>query len=404
MRQVKKKPISIVLGTIALAFFINIKSVNSILGAMLGFEEESGFMSILYASTVLFLFTISFLNIGKVKFNKQVFIFALLLFVWYMCTKSFIQEPRVSIVFFGVFTISAFIIPSIIKIDARLLLLAIMLIPTVGILYVSKIFSTENSTNETITMTVSYAFMVPVVATILYLVFYYKHDGVYTKSIALFSSLINLFFLYEILSFGSRGPFVCILVLILFLFLFKKKKGTGISVRKTWLAIMTPLVLFFSVFFMDIIISINMLLGRAGLSLNVVDKFVRMGGEGDWTNGREYISKITMAGIIDSPIIGHGVDQFENNTGIVYPHNFILQILYDGGLMFFIILLIPLLIKLIKKGKNCDIDEYILIILFFVISVPGALVSSDLWNNERLWIFFGFIFSTSFVLNKRKSY
>ena len=404
MRQVKKKPISIVLVTIALAFFINIKSVNCILGAILGFEEESGFMSILYASTVLFLFTISFLNIGKIRFNKQVLIFALLLFVWYMYTKTFIQEPRVSIIFFGVFTISAFIIPSMIKVDAKLLLLAIMLIPTVGIMYVSKIFSTENSTNETITMTISYAFMVPVVATILYLFFYYKHDDVYAKSIALFASLINMFFLYEILSFGSRGPFACLLVLILFLVLFKKKKETGISVRKTWFAIMIPTVVFISTFFLDIIFSINMLLGKAGLSFNVLDKFVRMGGEGDWTNGREYISKITMAGIFESPIIGHGVDQFENNTGIVYPHNFILQILYDGGLMFFIILLIPLLIKLIKKVKNCDIDEYILIILFFVISVPGALVSSDLWYNERLWIFFGFIFSTSFVLNKRKSY
>ena len=401
---VKKKSYTILLVTIALAFFINIKGVNIILGAMLGLNEESGFMSILYSSNIIFLYVLSLYIYGIRNLNKKVIIYISFFLAWYFYTKFFIQEPRISITFFMVFTISAFLIPSIAKVDVKLLLLAIMIIPSIGVFYTSNVFSTEGSLNETISMTASYAFMVPVVATIMYWWFYYKYDGVYMKTIVILFSMINMFFLYEILSFGSRGPFACLLVLILSLVIFKKKKETGISVRKTWFAIMIPTVVFISTFFLDIIFSINMLLGKAGLSFNVLDKFVRMRGEGDWTNGREYISKITMAGIIDSPIIGHGVDQFENNTGIVYPHNFILQILYDGGLLFFVILLIPLLIKLINKGKNCVMDEYILIILFFVISVPGALVSSDLWNNERLWVFFGFIFSTSFVLNKRKSY
>lgn len=398
---VKKKSDTILLVTIALAFFINIKGVNIILGAMLGLNEESGFMSILYSSNIIFMYAFSLYIYGIRNLNKKVIIYISVFLAWYFYTKSFIQEPRISITFFMVFTISAFLIPSIAKVDVKLLLLAIMIIPSIGVFYTSKVFSTEGSFNETISMTASYAFMVPVVATILYWWFYYKYDGVYMKTIVILFSMINMVFLYKILSFGSRGPFVCILMVFFVLFLFNKKEETGINVNKIRLSIMTLVVALFSVSFMWIIAYTNDLLKGMGLSFNVVDKFIRMDQGGDWTNGREYISEIAMAGIADSPIFGHGVDQFENNTGISYPHNFILQILYDGGIFFFMIFLIPLAMMLVNKLKKCNIDEFVLTVFLLTISVPGALASADLWNNERLWIFFGYLFSTSFVLKKR---
>ena len=63
--------------------------------------------------------------------------------------------------------------------------------------------------------------------------------------------------------------------------------------------------------------------------MNVIDKNMRMIAEGDMSNGRDYIEGIALHKIAESPIFGYGLDQFENNTGMVYPHNFVLQMVFQ---------------------------------------------------------------------------
>ena len=139
------------------------------------------------------------------------------------------------------------------------------------------------------------------------------------------------------------------------------------------------------------------------ISLNVIDKFLDMGARGDMSNGRKDIDVFAWKGIWQSPILGHGIAQFERNTGIIYPHHFIIQMIYDGGFILTILVLTPIILSAINKIKKANHDEIICLIFLFFCSVPGALFSGDLWNSNVLWIFFGFVLSKHSIY-KMKQY
>lgn len=132
-------------------------------------------------------------------------------------------------------------------------------------------------------------------------------------------------------------------------------------------------------------------LAQFDISLNVIDKFLRLNNAGDMTNGRDDIDKVAWEGIWNSPIIGHGTSQFDKYTGLGYPHNFILQMLYDGGIVLASIVFIPIARSLLQKKRLISEEEFILLLCLFFASVPGALFSGDLWNSIVLWMFFGFV-------------
>ena len=254
----------------------------------------------------------------------------------------------------------------------------------------------------------SYAFLVPVMANILYILLYYKKEHLGRVDNNLFFWLItfvNSIYFYKMLSSGSRGPFFCIVSLIIFHWAVKKYEngklrwnlGKNLTIGMGILAIST--------FFRDVMFSLSTLLHWFGIYLNVIDKFVRKAVEtGDMTNGREVIYAKCMEEIPEKPFFGHGMDLFEHNTGIVYPHNFILQIFYDGGLMLALIILLPVTWYMIKKIRFGSYETYSMTIFLLFVSVPGALMSSDLWQNERLWLFFGAMLSTSFIYKAKRKY
>lgn len=397
-----KDKISASLASIAVAFFIDIKCINYILKAILNIEEEGGFMPILYMTVIIVILFVSLLQYKYLmRINKYVIFIFLFILAWYQFTNSVIGAPRVPFQFLCVFTLAAFFAPSIIQIDPKIFLKFVMLLPSVGVFYSSTIFSIQDSMNNTLSLQVSYAFLVPVVATIIYVKFYYMQENHLGKAMGMLAVFINLIYVYQILSYGARGPFLCIVSLLLYFILVKKRRGSGVIFKKNISLLILIVGIFVSIFFIETLTVASSSLHTLGLNLNVIDKSLHKYAEiGDISNGRDYIAGITINGILEKPLFGYGMDQFENNTGIVYPHNFILQILYDGGLFFFLLFLVPVIYKLYKRIVACNINEYILIPFFFFISVPGALFSTDLWYNERLWIFFGVVFASSFISDK----
>jgi O-antigen ligase len=207
------------------------------------------------------------------------------------------------------------------------------------------------------------------------------------------------------MTLGSRGPFFCIVSLVIFHWAVKKDEngklrwnlGKNLTIGMGILAIST--------FFRDVMFSLTTLLHWFGIYLNVIDKFVRKAVEtGDMSNGRKMIYAKCMEEIPEKPFFGHGMDLFEHNTDFIYPHNFILQIFYDGGLMLTLILLVPVIWYMIKKIRFGSYETYSMTIFLLFVSVPGALMSSDLWQNERLWLFFGAMLSTSFIYKAKRKY
>ena len=252
-------------------------------------------------------------------------------------------------------------------------------------------------------MGLSYALLIPVLASLIYLIYYFPYDKRTIRIILLPFIGCNMVYLFQMLAFGSRGPVLCIFVAIIFSLLIKIKLNGNIKLRYSRLALFSVIFVFIALSFVPIMEFLSSKLAENGLQFNFIEKIIRLSSSGDISNGRDKITDITLSGFYENPIIGHGVAQFETNTGYVYPHNFLLQLLYDGGILLTSIVLFPLFFKVKSKLRNISKGEFVWLYYLLFSSVPGALFSGDLWNSNMLWLFFGTVLSSK-RLSKQANY
>lgn len=390
---------NVIIASFLLALFVDVQTLNLIVIAAQ--PSLAGiFMSAMYAIVVVGLFAIAIFVQRRSIFQLRSshLGICLLCTLWYAFTSTFVAPPSVTALFFGVFTVSAFLIPGMLRIDMRVFLLALIIMPSIGILYIDKIFISEILETGVVSMGTCYALLVPVLGNLVYLRFFYRKESVRMKIVMLIFAAINIYYLVQMAMFGSRGPVLCVLLLILsFIIIHIDDKGK-ISMRKGRSSIILVCMVLITLSFTAILQTLKDFFATFDISLNVVDKFLRLGESGDMSNGREAISSMTWEGIINSPLWGNGTAQFLNNTGEVYPHNFILQFLYDGGIILTSTVLVPIVRTLIYKMRIVSENEYICLLFLFFASVPGALFSGDLWNAGTLWMFFGFVLAKNSVV------
>lgn len=392
-------PLSVVLMSILLGIYVDIKCINWIL-AYGFFSSEGGFMSFLYPIVVacimiLFLTT----NIKKeVRFSKKTFLLAAYLILFYIFTILFIGSPRVSITFFSIFTITGLLLPNFVKIDSKCFLISVMLWPTIAIFKLDRVFQMTLDWKDAISMDSSYAFMTPIIATIVYLFSYYRSDYRWKKVFIIILSSINFIFFLKLFQHGSRGPLLAIFLTLVFFWVvqYSERKGGAVFNRKNIFVALLCIVL--SILFMNAFLDfVFLIMDKFGINSIALEKIVRLSAEGDLSNGRNTLKDLAINGFWDSFLVGNGLDRFDANTGQAYPHNFVLQILYDGGLLLAFILLVPIIVNTIMKFKKCSKSQYIVQTFLLFSSVPYALLSQDLWENAVFWLFVGSLFSTTFI-------
>lgn len=392
---------STIFASLFLALFADIKTLNLIVIA--AYPSFSGaFMTAMYAVVVIGLLLIGlFLQRRSfLKLRKSHWGICILCILWYIMTSVFIASPSVSIQFFGIFMIATFLIPGIIRIDVRTFLIALIVLPSMGVLYLDRIFYGEIIETGVVSMGTCYALLIPVLGDLVYLRFYYKKESIWIKIIMLFFAAINLFYLVQMAMFGSRGPILCAVLLIMSFFVIQIGDNKRILIRKRRVLIIIIGLIFLISSFATILQSLQTFFSTFDISLNVVDKFLRLDDAGDVTNGRESLSTMAWKGIMESPLWGNGISQFNNNTGEGYPHNFILQMLYDGGIILTLAIMAPISRSLIRKLKTVSENEFVCLMLLFFASVPGALFSGDFWNASTLWMFFGFVLSKNSIIKE----
>ena len=142
---------------------------------------------------------------------------------------------------------------------------------------------------------------------------------------------------------------------------------------------------------------------KFGINSTALEKIVRLSAEENLSNGRNNLQIIALNGFWDNFLFGNGLDRFDANTGLAYPHNFVVQILYDGGLLLFCVLLFPIVTKTILNYKKCSYNRYVVQSFLLFSSVPYAFFSQDLWENAVFWLFVGSLFSSTFV-NSNNNY
>lgn len=402
IRQIHSRqlPTSIALLSILLALYVDIKPLNWSL--VYGYNMGEGLMNILYPVVVILIILVSFFNTkGKKKFSIGIIVLSAYLIGFYLFSTTVIGPPETKLKMLLVFVFASFIIPSISVIDAKTLLRGVMLFPAIAIVNLSAVFVTTKEWTNMVSMDVSYGFLIPIIGAIIYFSTFFREDKGLMRAFMLVLLVINATFLLYVFLRGSRGPLLSILLVILFLYLVKKDpQGLGIMVSKGKTSIFIFALFFVLLFFMIFTEMIVNALSHLGIDSYALTKILELDQEGDISNGRSALNIITINGILEHPILGNGFDRYNANTGFLYPHNFILQILYDGGLLYFFVLMIPLIRSAIKKYRFCTHDEYIVLTFLMFSSVPGALFSHNLYTNGILWLFFGVLLSEQFVYNR----
>lgn len=391
-------PLSVILASFLLAFFIDVRAINwAIVYGWLG-GLSAGLMNLLYpfcVSLILVVILFQYFLLKKFKIKKISAFLAFYLLLFYYFTNNFVGPPSIPFLMFGVTTICAFVIPQVLTIHVPLFLKATMALPSFAILNVDKVFASTVNWDMRLSMDTSYAFIIPIIANIVYLFKYFRlEEGVIPRFFTLTFSLINFKFFLLILQFGSRGPLVCVVLLFIWFYISDFRNGfLRINKKKLTIALLSITLLFF--FALILLTVLETYLQSVHIEINALTKILSLAENGDISNGREDINTITIRGIFESPIWGWGLDRFDANTFLQYPHNFILQTLYDGGILLLVILYVPIICYMKRKFHKQDIDKYSYLSSMFFASVPGALFSQDLWAIPILWISFGTMISTS---------
>jgi len=141
--------------------------------------------------------------------------------------------------------------------------------------------------------------------------------------------ILSILFLVSIVLVGSRGGFLGALLSLLLLFTIKKtlvdwkgKFNTSINFSLKYILFLIPglLILYFMFepikrVFMDRFIGTTFQSGTI------------------YSSGRDVIFSDAISMIKEKPIIGYGIDSFTLKTGHVYPHNLLLEMMVEVGIL-----------------------------------------------------------------------
>lgn len=387
----------IYINSVLLAFFVDIQCVNQYL---ITFSTRfESIMTYLYVGIIL-LITSSGLITKKERYKHYPVLYLMVLtyiLSLYFITSLTNKVPYTSLTFFLVFTVIAYLIPSLIVIDSKIVIKAAMLIPVPSVFRINEIFMMNGIDTDTISMGQSYAFLVPIVASAIYLVLYFKDENFVQKSIGLLGCCVSLLFLLQLLLYGSRGPILSFTLLVILLLTVKLSHAGGerITFDRKRLAIFTICILLVILFFIPILTFLQSILLKQGISFNFINKIVYLIDNGDISNGRSDIFSVVSNAFLEKPLLGHGFDLFKEEGLYYYPHNFIYQTIYDGGLLMLLLVIVPSAFKIIYSVRRSQFETIVILLFLFFISVPGAMFSGDLWQQGNLWILTGMLLNNN---------
>lgn len=194
---------------------------------------------------------------------------------------------------------------------------------------------------------------------------------------------------YLLISFiyGARGALLSVFVFV-FLFWFLCAKNRRV-LRKRALATLIVCVTLLVLFPLIINVMYNVL-QEHGIEARAVERlFESVSGNTSLGTGRDVLTQRAVEGFLKSPVWGNGIASFDNYSG-TYPHNIILQLLYEGGLL----LAVPFLTCLFHGiftmlSLRYDREYRLFLLMLFCSGVVELFLSSHLWMSLFFWLFIG---------------
>jgi len=191
---------------------------------------------------------------------------------------------------------------------------------------------------------------------------------------------------------ANRGGWVSMILLVYFLTIkVKIKQEPKMRNRVLWNLLFLTLI-FVAVFLYEPIIKLLYEITTAlDIRFYAIEKTYRGILADNVTNNRTELYDFAWKGFLSSPVWGHGIGAFSVNHG-GWPHNFFLQLLYEGGILLFLLVLGPLvrIVWVVVRTDRITPAEYALFVCFFANSIPKLLFSTQVWNVQGFWLLLAF--------------
>ncbi|MBP3912344.1 MAG: O-antigen ligase family protein [Niameybacter sp.] len=245
-------------------------------------------------------------------------------------------------------------------------------------------------------MGISYSVLPSFIVCIVYLITTKKN--IVLKA---FSIMFVVIISYKIIPISSRGVILSLIMFILGLVIIKiTKKITN----KIYIFLLGAITVFFICFNVsEILKKMSDYLRSNDVDIEFLNKIMKLAERNDLLNGRDMFYYLSMKGIEDKPILGNGIGSFTINTGLNYPHNLMLEIAYEGGIILCFIVIGLLFYCMIKIFLDTKIPEEKRIFLWviFCSCIFRLLFSYSYWMEQRFWLLIGLTLTFT-ISNKNK--
>lgn len=239
----------------------------------------------------------------------------------------------------------------------------------------------------------SYAVLPVFVAGLFHFTFYRKEEP---NLIIRLCYIIDIILGLLLITYANRGVVLSLVISVFAAVVFNQKDRITFR-RGLFIGVLFIVAIVFIMNIQSILLLVYNTLSKYGIELSFVNKSILLNQMQDISNGRNGIRDYVLSHVGESIVWGHGLSSIYHNSGgsIVYPHNMILQLLYDGGLILSIPIIVLLMSMTIYLFKGRDNNIRILILFFSVVCVPKMMMSSNVWLNPAFWLFVFAMFNHS---------
>lgn len=386
-----EKDLDKTLSNLCVVLLVCSQYLTTILGCY--FPGKSDFFT-LVIGLIVALFFVKLLYSPVRWVGKKFFFYAVLIVSAYGLTLFLCSERTnlTPIDFFGMCFIP-FLIGGVLDYDGKTVIkwtmnMIVLAMPVFQLVFVK---ANAGTAYDAVSMGSSYA-LVPVIgAALVHFMLFRKESTVFDK----ISYFLNIVFLISFIQMSYRGPLVCLAVLFILCFIYNTAKQ-GITKQNVFKIVLLSIIILLVLIYLDqIFIFLYNILSEKNIRIAFLDKnrFLTSTAEGDLVHGRTIIWKTAWEGFIESPFWGHGLATFLYYTGYIFPHNFFLQLLYDGGLL----LTIPI-VSMIMSGIKHSVmkcqsapGQFAFVIFAGGIALTRALISAEMWRIILLWLLLGYL-------------
>lgn len=217
------------------------------------------------------------------------------------------------------------------------------------------------------------------------------------KKFSIFNGILLLISLFIIISFGARGPLLCLFIFSIFVITKKTHKFTLIKII---IINFTLLCIFlFLIFYKYLLRYIYTYLLQFNINSRTLMILIDNGFN---LTGREHIYQILLNKISEEPLFGIGLGGDRVYLDGVYAHNFFIEIIANFGIIISFVLIYYLFYLILKTILIKNIIKFDLFAIYFSLGFIPLLISASYIEYINFWIFMGILLNINY--NKHINY